>query len=97
MLGKVINGVTPLIFGWFGTGLHTVLLFQSFATNLAENFAPLIGVEISVEPAQGDTDHVAMADLRTRFFLGNLKPELVYSFRVLWPESGRVLAEDIEL
>ena len=65
--------------------------------DLVENFAPLIRVEILIEPAQGDTDHVAMADLRTRLFLGNLEPEFVYSFKVLWPKLGRVLAENMEL
>jgi hypothetical protein len=67
----------------FGTRLHAVLLFQSFATDFVENFAPLIGVEILIQPVQGYTDDVAMADLCARFFLGNLEPEIVYPFNVL--------------
>ena len=43
-----------------------MLLFQSFATDLLENFPPLIGVKFLIEPAQGYTNHVAMADLGTR-------------------------------
>ena len=43
--------IGKLIFGWFGTGLLIALLFQSFAMDLIENFAPLIGMEILIEPA----------------------------------------------
>ena len=41
--GRGSRALTSLIFGWFGTGLQTVLLFHSFATDLVENFAPLNG------------------------------------------------------
>jgi hypothetical protein len=59
-----------LISGRFGTETPVVFLFQSFAAGLVYEFAPPIGVQVPVEPAQGDPDHVAVADLRTRCFLG---------------------------
>ena len=63
------------MFGLFGIGLHIVLLFQSFATDLIENFDPLIGVKFLVKPGQGDTDHIAMADLSTWSFLKSCSPD----------------------
>ena len=43
------TAITMLIFGLFGTGLRAVLLFQSFAMDLVENFTFLIGVEFIIE------------------------------------------------
>lgn len=37
-----------------------------------------------------------MTDLDVRLLPGKLKPQLVYPFNVLRPESSRVLAEDVE-
>jgi hypothetical protein len=48
------------------------------------------GAEIALETAECHPDHISVMKLVPEPFLGQVQPELVEQFDVLWPQPGRM-------